>query len=106
MGKNEQGARSYCVQYLLALGQIGSKSEARDSGRAGALFQRIDRIVDFIQIGCPLGRMKSMNGGIELVGETQELRLDLQRRRKGDQDEGQKQERWERRRGGQNVVNG
>lgn len=64
-------------QNLLALGQIGSKREACDSGVVGTLLQRVDGIVDFVEIGYFLGRVKSMNGQIEQVGKTQELRLHL-----------------------------
>jgi len=41
------------------------------------LLQRIDGIVDFVEIGYALGRLKSMNGRIEQISKTKKLRLDL-----------------------------
>ncbi len=75
--KGNQCNDSGRVQNLLALGQIGSKREACNSGVVGTLLQRVDGIVDFVEIGYFLGRVKSMNGQIEQVGKTQELRLHL-----------------------------
>ncbi len=76
--KKKAANRGY-VQNLLALGQVRSKGEACNGGVVRALLQRIDGIVDFVEIGYFLGRVKSMNGQIEQVGKTQELRLHLWR---------------------------
>jgi hypothetical protein len=59
MGQNGS-SRDY-AQNLLSLGQIGSKREACDGGAVGALLQRIDGIVDIVEIGYALGRVKSIN---------------------------------------------
>ena len=75
MGDDKQKS----VQNLLALGQIRTKREACDGGVVGALLQGIDGIVDFVEIGYSLRRVKSMDGRIEQVGQAQELRLDLWR---------------------------
>jgi len=78
----QNGSSRDYVQNLLSLGQIGSKREACDGGAVGALLQRIDGIVDIVEIGYALGRVKSINGRIDQVGKTQKLRLHLR------QDEG------------------
>ena len=88
--KGNQCNGSGRVQNLLALGQIGSKREACNSGVVGTLLQRVDGIVDFVEIGYALGRLKSMNGRIEQISKTKELRLDLRKERKRRVDEIQK----------------
>ena len=89
MRENEGRNRGY-VQNLLALGQVRSKGEACNGGVVRVLLQRIDGIVDFVEISYALGRLKSMNGRIEQISKTKELRLDLRKERKRRVDEMQK----------------
>ena len=80
--REKEGRNRGYVQNLLALGQVRSKGEACNGGVVRVLLQRIDGIVDFVEISYALGRLKSMNGRIEQISKTKELRLDLRKERK------------------------
>jgi hypothetical protein len=88
--REKEGRNRGYVQNLLALGQVRSKGEACNGGVVRVLLQRIDGIVDFVEISYALGRLKSMNGRIEQISKTKELRLDLRKERKRRVDEIQK----------------
>jgi hypothetical protein len=88
--RGKEGRNRGYVQNLLALGQVRSKGEACNGGVVRVLLQRIDGIVDFVEISYALGRLKSMNGRIEQISKTKELRLDLRKERKRRVDEMQK----------------
>ena len=88
--REKEGRNRGYVQNLLALGQVRSKGEACNGGVVRALLQRIDGIVDFVEIGYALGRLKSMNGRIEQISKTKKLRLDLRQKKNRRVDEIQK----------------
>ena len=86
----KEGRNRGYIQNLLALGQVGSKRETCNGGVIRVLLQRIDGIVDFVEIGYAPGRLESMNGRIEQISKTKKLRLDLRQKKNRREDEIQK----------------